>query len=315
MNATLGLTTTIAEALAFAAARLGAARVREPRLEARLLLGHAAGLALEQIVANPDRPLGAALQARFARLVDRRAGREPLAHITGRREFWSLPFKVTPNTLTPRPESETLVEAAFALVTDREARLCILDLGTGTGCLMLALLSELTNAAGLGVDLSEPAIRVARDNAVALGLARRARFLVGNWGAALGSRFDLVVANPPYVPEGKIDRLEPEVARFEPRLALAGGRDGLAAYRALAPRLPGLLAPTGRALLEIGQCQGDGVAEIMTAAGLGVLDRRADLAGIERCLILAPVPGAPARKRRASRPARKSRSAARRFLL
>lgn len=292
MNATLSLETTIAEALDFAAGRLEAARVREPRFEARLLLGYAAGLPLEQIVAHPDRPLGAAPRARFARLVDRRAGREPLAQITGRREFWSLPFKVTPDTLTPRPESETLIEAALALVRDRAAPLRILDLGTGTGCLMLALLSELMNAEGVGVDLSEPATRVARDNAVALGLARRARFFVGNWDAALGARFDLVVANPPYVPAAQIDQLEPEVARFEPRLALAGGRDGLAGYRALALRLPALLAPTGHALLELGQGQGDRVAEIMMAAGLGVLDRRADLAGIERGLVLAPVPGA-----------------------
>lgn len=283
---------TVAAALAGAVLRLETAGVREPRLEARLLLSHAAGLPLEHMVAHPDRPLGEAARARYAQLVERRAGRQPLAQITGRREFWSLAFKVTPDTLVPRPESETLVEAALALVPDRKAPLRLLDLGTGTGCLLLALLSDLPKAEGVGVDLSEPAARVARENAVALGLAGRAWFLVGNWAAALDARFDLVVANPPYVPAGEIDRLDPEVAGFEPRLALAGGPDGMAGYRALAPRLPALLALGGRALLEIGQGQGGPVANIMAAAGLSVSDRRADLAGIERCLVLAAGPGA-----------------------
>ncbi len=281
---------TVAEALAGAVLRLEAAGVREPRLEARLLLNHATALPLEHMVAHPDQALGEAARVRYARLVERRAGRQPLAHITGRREFWSLAFKVTPDTLAPRPESETLVEAALGLVSDRKAPLRVLDLGTGTGCILLALLSELPKAEGVGVDLSEPAARVARENAIALGLADRARFLVGNWATALGACFELVVANPPYVPVEEIDRLEPEVADFEPRLALAGGPDGMAGYRALAPRLPALLAPGGRALLEIGQGQGDSVGDIMVAAGLSVSDRRADLAGVERCLVLAAGP-------------------------
>ena len=281
---------TVAAALAGAMLRLEAAGVREPRLEARLLLSHTTGLPLENMVAHPDRPLGEAARTRYAQLVERRAGRQPLAQITGRREFWSLAFKVTPDTLVPRPESETLVEAALALVSDRRAPLRLLDLGTGTGCLLLALLSELPQAEGVGVDFSEAAARVARENAIALGLAGRAWFLVGNWASALDARFDLVVANPPYVPAGEIDRLEPEVADFEPRLALAGGPDGMAGYRALARRLPALLASDGRALLEIGQGQGSPVAEAMAAAGLSVSDRRADLAGIERCLVLAAGP-------------------------
>ncbi len=281
---------TVAEALACAVLRLEAAGVRGPRLEARLLLNHATALPLEHMVAHPDQALGEAARVRYARLVERRAGRQPLAHITGRREFWSLAFKVTPDTLAPRPESETLVEAALGLVSDRKAPLRVLDLGTGTGCILLALLSELPKAEGVGVDLSEPAARVARENAIALGLAERARFLVGDWAAALGACFHLVVANPPYVPAGEIDRLEPEVAGFEPRLALAGGPDGMAGYRALAPRLPALLASGGRALLEIGQGQGDPVADIMAAASLSVSDRRADLAGVERCLVLAAGP-------------------------
>ena len=290
MTETRSRATTIAAALALAARRLAAAGLREPRLEARLLLSHAAGLPVEQMVADPERPVAEATRVRFAQLVRRRARREPLAQITGRREFWSLPFKVTRDTLTPRPESETLIEAALGLVSDRAAPLWLLDLGTGTGCLLLALLSELPNAEGVGVDLSERAARVARENAVALGLAGRAHFLVGDWDAALGARFDLVIANPPYVPEGEIGRLEPEVASFEPRLALAGGQDGLAGHRALAPRLPALLAPRGHALVELGQGQGDSVAEITAAAGLDSLSGRTDLAGIERCLVLAAAP-------------------------
>ena len=291
MSEALGRSATVAAVLAGGALRLEVAGVRGPGREARLLLSYAADLPLEQMIAQPDRPLGRAACARYAQLVERRARRQPLAQITGQREFWSLVLKVTPDTLTPRPESETLVEAALAHVSDRGAPLRLLDLGTGTGCLLLALLSELPKAEGVGVDLSEAAVRVARENATALGLAGRASFLVGDWGSALGSSFDLLVANPPYVPTGEIDGLEPEVAGFEPRLALAGGPDGLAEYRALARRLSSLLSSDGRALLEIGQGQGAPVADIMAAVGLSVSDRRADLAGIERCLVLASGPG------------------------
>jgi release factor glutamine methyltransferase len=281
---------TIAAALDSAARRLAAAAIPEPRREARLLLGEAAALGIEALLAYPERSLAAAAAMRFETLVARRAAREPLAQILGRREFWSLSFEVTRDTLVPRPESETLVEAGLALVTDRDAPLRLLDLGTGTGCLLLALLSELPRARGLGIDLSAAALAVAERNAAALGLAGRAEFALGDWGAASGRTFDLVVSNPPYVPEADIATLEPEVARHEPALALAGGPDGLACYRALARSLPGLLAPGGRAALEVGLGQMDAVAGIMAAAGLAEQGRRLDLAGIPRCLIIAPAP-------------------------
>ncbi|MFI4987116.1 MAG: peptide chain release factor N(5)-glutamine methyltransferase [Alphaproteobacteria bacterium] len=283
---------TCRAALSEAVALLAEAGIAEARLDGRLLLCQATGRSLEGLLADPERALSAAERQHFAGLVARRARREPLAHIRGSREFWSLPFRVTAATLVPRPASETLVEAALALVADRHAPLRVLDLGTGCGCLLLALLAELCAAVGIGVELSEPACRVARDNAAALGLASRAAFLVGNWHAALAGRFDLVLSNPPYVREGAIAELMPEVASFEPRAALSGGVDGLAAYRALAPGLQRLLAPGGRVVLELGAGQGDGVAGIMTEAGLQEKTRRMDLAGIERCLIMSAKPPA-----------------------
>ncbi len=277
-------------ALTEATALLAAAGVGEPRLDARLLLSEATGQPLEALLADPERRLGAGARRRLADLVARRARREPLARILGRREFWSLPIRVTAATLVPRPESETLVEAALALGHARPRALRILDLGTGSGCLLLALLTEFPNATGVGVELDEAACRTARDNAAALGLAPRAGFLVGNWDTALAGRFDLVVANPPYVPEGAIAALMPEVACYEPRGALAGGPDGLACYRSLAPLLARRLAPQGRALLELGAGQADAVARIMAASGLMEDFRRLDLAGIERCLIMRATP-------------------------
>jgi release factor glutamine methyltransferase len=277
---------TIAETIDGAARRLTASGVSQARLEARLLLSHAAGLSPERMLAARDRPLSGPELRQLEALLARRIRREPMAQILGRREFWSLPFTVTPDTLTPRSDSETLVEAALALVPDRGIRLRILDLGTGTGCLLLSLLSELPEAEGVGVDCSEAACRVARDNAAALGLASRARFLVGNWDDGLAGQFEFVISNPPYIPESEIGGLEPEVARFEPYSALAGGADGLAAYRALVPRLAPRLARGGHALLEVGAGQAEPVARLAAVAGLVEAGRRLDLAGIERCLIM-----------------------------
>ncbi|HLI11020.1 MAG TPA: peptide chain release factor N(5)-glutamine methyltransferase [Alphaproteobacteria bacterium] len=281
---------TVAAALAEAVPQLQAAAVPQPRLEVRLLLSHATRLSAEAIIGHPERALDADEAASFAALLARRRRREPLAQILGRREFWSLSFKVTRDTLSPRPESETLVEAALAGIPDRGAPLAVLDLGAGTGCLLLALLSELPRARGIAVERSLAACRVAHENAEALGLAERSHFIVGDWGEAIAARFDLVVANPPYIPAALIEGLEPEIARFEPRLALSGGADGLESYRALAVALPRLLAPAGRAVIELGQGQGDAVTGIFAESGLQPLGRRLDLAGIERCLIMAPSP-------------------------
>jgi release factor glutamine methyltransferase len=271
---------------------LGAAAVETPRLDARLLMSAASGRSLEALVAEPERGLSADECRRFDALIARRLQREPVARILGQREFWSLPFRLDPATLVPRPESETLVEAALELAGAGGCSLKVLDLGTGSGCLLLAVLHACAGAEGIGVDLSEAACGIARENAAALGLSARARFFVGDWDAALEARFDLVLANPPYIPEGEIPGLAPEVARFEPRLALAGGPDGLACYRALAPVLRHRLAAGGHALVELGAGQGNAVAGLMVGAGLHVFSRRMDLAGNERCLIISPAPPA-----------------------
>jgi release factor glutamine methyltransferase len=212
-----------------------------------------------------------------------------MAHILGRREFWSLDFAVTSDTLTPRPDSETLVAAVLDIVAGRDRPLGILDLGTGTGCLLLALLHELPNATGVGVDRSAAALAVALGNAQALGLAPRVQFHEGDWGEGLTGRFDVVISNPPYIVSADVPNLSPEV-RHEPRLALDGGADGLDAYRALAPHVGRLLEPAGVAVLEIGEGQAPAVEEILRTAGLKPVDRRRDLAGIERCIVARSAP-------------------------
>lgn len=276
---------TLAAALDSAARRLRQAGVPEPRREARLILCHALGLGAEVVLGDPERAIGDGEAARISALVNSRAERRPMAQVLGVREFWSLPFRVAAETLDPRPDSEAVVEAALDCVPDRDARLCLLDLGTGTGCLLLALLSELPRARGVGVDVCARACAVARANAVALGLDARASFVVGEWGRTLAGAFDLIVANPPYVADPEFDALEPEVSLFEPRRALSGGADGLACYRALAPDLARLLGPGASALIEVGAGQAPAVRAIAASAGLICLGSRRDLAGRERCLV------------------------------
>ena len=217
---------TLGEAVAAAAVDLASCGIADPRREARLLVALAAGLETAAVLTYPERALELPAEARLQDMVRRRRKREPVSRLIGQREFWSLEFEVGPATLDPRPDSETLVEAALGRIGDRGARLKILDLGTGTGCLLLALLSELPNAFGLGFDLAPEAVAVARRNAAANALESRAFFAVGDWGAAARGGFDVVLANPPYVPSAEIARLAPEVALWEPRLALDGGADG-----------------------------------------------------------------------------------------
>lgn len=257
--------TTVAAALDAAASALAAAGVDSPRLEARLLLGHALGLRQETLLRDRAARVNA---APLGRLLARRADREPLAYILGRREFWGLPFAVSPATLIPRPDSETVVAAALACFPEREQVRSVLDLGTGTGCLLLAVLAEFRSARGIGVDRVPAAAALASRNAGMLGLQDRANVLAGNWADPIAGRFDLVLCNPPYIPRADIGGLAPEVAVFEPPSALDGGIDGLDAYRAVLPELPRLLVRSGVALVECGFGQAGAVGELARAAGL-----------------------------------------------
>lgn len=282
---------TYGEALCQAGAVLRRAGIAEARMEARLLLGSVAGLDAAALLARRHDPLPAEADARLRTALARRAGGEPMAHITGRQGFWTLDIMVSPDTLIPRADSEALVEAALEAFPDPARPLRVLDLGTGTGCLLLAVLAERPAAFGLGIDLSPGAAALAAANAVANGLAPRAAFLAGDWADAIAGRFDLVLSNPPYIETAVIPLLAPEVARHEPARALDGGADGLDAYRAITAALPRLLAPGGVAVLELGhwdgQGQGPAVAALGRAAGLAVRGIRADLGGIERALVLA----------------------------
>ncbi len=274
-----------------ARAALAAARIESAGLEARLLVAHALGLEPASLLLGSETVHDAPL---LPALLARRAAREPLALILGRREFWSLDLAVSAATLVPRPETETLIEAALAARPDRGAVRRILDLGTGTGCLLLAALGEFPAAWGLGVDLAPAAAALAAANAARLGLAPRAAFLCADWAASIAGRFDLVLANPPYIESAAIAGLMPEVARHEPRRALDGGADGLDAYRRIVASLPRLLGPGGVAVLELGQGQADAVAGLAREAGLAAPALRADLAGIPRALILEGDPPAAA---------------------
>lgn len=271
---------------AFAIAqRLAAAGIDSARLDARLLVAKVLGVEANTVFTHPELALSPEQQAHVEQLAARREAREPMSHILGRRGFWTLNLKVTADTLDPRGDTETVVEAVLDVLTDRNHPWRLLDFGTGTGAILLALLSELPNATGVAVDRSNAALAVARANATALGLVERAVFIQGDWGSSLHGLFDAIVSNPPYIPDQEIAGLEPEVARYEPRLALAGGADGLDCYRALAPDIARLLAPGGIAALEVGQGQDTPVSDLLRAAGLQIRPPRCDLAGIARCVV------------------------------
>ncbi len=270
------------DAVRHIANRLAAAGIENPRREARLILAAALGTDAAGILAREN-----IAPEEFEPLLIRRAAREPLAYITGRREFWGLEFAVSPATLIPRPDSETIIEAALAAFPKRNAVQRILDLGTGTGCLLLAALHEFADACGLGLDFSPAAAALARGNAESLGLGARAAFLAADWAAPINGRFDLILSNPPYIPAQNIAELMPEVTNYEPHLALNGGADGLAAYRSIIGTLPRLLAPGGAAILELGIGQAQNVAALAQAAGFSV-KTRPDLANIPRALVITP---------------------------
>ncbi|MGD9884227.1 MAG: peptide chain release factor N(5)-glutamine methyltransferase [Reyranella sp.] len=270
-----------------AATALSAAGIDNVRFEARLLLARAAGLSVEQLVAHGAEAAPAPVAAGLRALTARRVRREPMAYILGEREFWGLPFKVSPAVLVPRPDSETVIETVLALMPARAQPLRLLDLGVGSGCLLLTLLREYPNATGIGLDASEAALAVTEGNAQALGVAARARLVRGDWRLpdwekALAGPFDLVVSNPPYIEASAIDRLMPEVARFEPREALDGGPDGLAAYHRIAAAASALVAPGGHLVVEAGEGQAIEISRIFESAGLAVGSPRKDLSGIDR---------------------------------
>ena len=262
------------------------AELDSPELDARLLVGHALGLDHTALTIESARNLGNDAAHELAALATRRLEREPIARILGVKEFWGLPLRLNDATLVPRPETETVVEAALATIDrtgPRNRALRIADLGTGSGALLIALLTELPNASGVGTDVSHDALAAARDNAGYLGVAARAEFTICDFGATLTGSFDLVVSNPPYIASGDIDTLSPEVRR-DPRRALDGGADGLDCYRTIAGQIPKLLKPNGDLVVELGIGQEPAVAALFRAVGLTPSPARLDLSGIPRSL-------------------------------
>jgi release factor glutamine methyltransferase len=288
LTATLDPRPSIASARRALAQSFRRCGLATPELDARLLVAHALGLDHAALAADAARALTAEEAAAIAELAARRRAREPVARIIGVKEFWGLDFKLNRATLVPRPETETVVEAALAALDRGQARcgaLKVADLGTGSGALLLALLSELPLACGVGTDLSRAALGCARDNAAALSLSARAAFVACDYAAALRGPFDLVVSNPPYVRHDDIATLAPEVRVFDPLLALDGGMDGLDAYRAIAATARNLLSPDGMLVLELGAGQLGAVDGLVAAAGLAPIGGpRHDLLGIPRAL-------------------------------
>lgn len=260
------------------------AGIAESRREARQLLAYALDSTTEALLRDPRAAVAPEAAERFQAALARRAGREPMAQITGHAGFWTLDLEVGPQTLIPRADSEALIEALLGSGCHPRR---ILDLGTGTGCLLLAALAEFPESSGVGIDLVPEAAALAARNAARNGLESRAKFLAGHWADAIWGRFDAILSNPPYISSGAIAGLMPEVSRHEPASALDGGADGLDAYRAILSQLPRLLTPAGIAVLELGEGQGPAVSALAEAAGLRTLDGREDLGGITRALILA----------------------------
>ncbi|MBI1240007.1 MAG: peptide chain release factor N(5)-glutamine methyltransferase [Alphaproteobacteria bacterium] len=285
--------TRIREALGEATRTLKAAGIEAAALEARLLMAHACGTTREDLIMNDGGELAGDARDRLEAFIAQRIRGEPIAYLTGTREFYGRSFRVTPDVLIPRPDSETLIDAALAAFPDRDAALTILDLGVGSGALLLTALCAFRNATGLGIDRSIAALAVARGNADALGLSARVRFACGDWMAALAAPFDLVLANPPYIEDRAIAGLARDVRDFEPRVALDGGGDGLAAYRAIAPRLGDHLDPDGLAIFECGADQPQALKGIFAAEGLLVAGPINDLSGRPRSVVAASVANKP----------------------
>ncbi len=278
--------TTVGECLNSGARRLQEVDLPEARREARHLLALILGLSADAVFAHPERPVSGEQRQNFASLIVRRSLYEPLSRIVGRREFWSLSFAISPATLDPRADSESVIEAVIEARPDHDRAYSVLDLGTGSGCLIGALLSEYPNARGTAVDLSGQALATAAANLRELGFAERVTCLEAEWDQGLAGQFDIIVSNPPYIVDGEIAALDPAVLIYDPHLALAGGPDGLDAYRSLVPILAHRLTPDGVAVIEHGDGQAHSVADIFRAGGLTIAGGRADLAGRARCIVI-----------------------------
>lgn len=287
-------TLSVNELIKIAVSRLRDSGIENPYLDASVLLSCVLGMRREYLLLEPERKLNNPDIVAFNEFVERRCKNEPIAYIIGKKEFWSLDFTVTRDTLIPRPDSETLVEAALKraknIAHERIAPLTslnigILDIGTGTACLLIALLKELPAARGLGVDISEPALQVAGNNAKNHGVDGRVRFAKSNWCDEVNGQFDLIISNPPYIPRGDLSHLMKDVADYEPYLALISGLDGMDSYRAISQQIYGKLKNGGYVLFEIGQGQDVAVASLLQEANLVIDEISNDLAGVPRCVI------------------------------
>ncbi len=274
------------EALRWAVLRLQQEKIESASLDARILLEHVLGVSREELLFSLDLVITSEQYARLEMLVEKRIKRQPIAQIIGKREFWGIDFAVSENTLDPRPDSETLIEYVLERIKNRAAALRILDLGTGTGCLLLSLLSELPAAKATGVDCCEKALLVAKENAMALGFSGRVEFVHSDWCKNISGEFDIIISNPPYIPTDVIPTLAPEVSQFEPMLALDGGKDGFDCYRKIIEYLPKFMVKDGFAAFELGIGQQRGMEKLAIENCLEVVGIRHDLGGVARCIIL-----------------------------
>ena len=262
------------------------AGIDDATIDARLLLCAAAGFDHSALIRDPDLPIEEEAAELALAMARRRLAREPVSRILGERSFWSFDLLVTPAVLDPRPDTETVVDGALEVLADRQAEaLSILDLGTGSGALLCALLDVFAQAQGLGVDISKEACAVARENLARYELAPRGQVRRGSWEAGLPGLYDLVVSNPPYIESAALAGLDPEVRLYDPPLALDGGPDGLTAYRDICALLPALVAPGGFAIFEVGQGQAEAVAGLLTSRGFENVRAKRDLAGVERAIM------------------------------
>jgi release factor glutamine methyltransferase len=278
-------TNTLGSVYRYLIRELSLSKIENPQLEARILLAFASGVKQTRIIGYPEDKLDNSIISNLEKIMARRKTGEPIAYITGVKEFWSLNFNVTKETLIPRPDSETIVQSVLDTITNHMDRISILDLGTGSGCLLLALLSELPKAIGVGIDISSTSCKIAKKNAKELGLNNRAKFYQGNWMEGIHDQFDIIVTNPPYVAESDMEFLDREIRLFEPHLALSGGPDGVAAYRLIAKESITRLKTAGILVVEIGINQAQSIRDIFVQNGLKIIKTQRDFSNIDRCIL------------------------------